>query len=171
MGRFIGDTRHDPGSAPPVGRTGNGQNRCSETFSVAEAGSVHTMTISTSQVPLFSWSFCFCFESLQNIKAWPLDPSSWPLIQWQKWYQMVRVSMGKSLEKPLFPVWERFLDLLQLIGSQVGGDRIPEAHALLGECRYRAARDAGASSALARDGPMDEPTTRYDWCVLVRIVC
>lgn len=30
-----------------------------------------------------------------------------------------------------------------------GGDRLPEAHALLGECRYRAARDANARSALA----------------------
>ena len=29
-----------------------------------------------------------------------------------------------------------------------GGDRLPEAHALLGECRYRAARDANSSSAL-----------------------
>lgn len=29
-----------------------------------------------------------------------------------------------------------------------GRDRIPEAHALLGECRYRAVRDAGGTSAL-----------------------
>lgn len=54
--------------------------------------------------------------------------------------QRVKVAM---LTKDWNKAEQLFSDLFQ----RRGGDRLPEAHALLGECRYRAARDANSSSA------------------------
>lgn len=53
--------------------------------------------------------------------------------------QMVKVAM-------LAKDWGKVETLFSDLFSRRGGDRWPEAHALLGECRYRAARDKGATS-------------------------
>eukprot|EP00931_Biecheleriopsis_adriatica_P052691 TRINITY_DN30700_c0_g1_i2.p1 TRINITY_DN30700_c0_g1~~TRINITY_DN30700_c0_g1_i2.p1 ORF type:complete len:785 (-),score=201.38 TRINITY_DN30700_c0_g1_i2:101-2455(-) len=42
--------------------------------------------------------------------------------------------------------WSEAESLVAQLFSFRGGDRLPEAHALLGECRFRAARSSGASS-------------------------
>eukprot|EP00435_Cladocopium_sp_Y103_P074805 s43_g51.t1 len=54
--------------------------------------------------------------------------------------QRVKVAM---LAKDWNKAEQLFSDLFQ----RRGGDRLPEAHALLGECRYRAARDANANGS------------------------
>eukprot|EP00434_Breviolum_minutum_P029349 symbB.v1.2.025960.t2/scaffold2556.1/size76420/6 len=53
--------------------------------------------------------------------------------------QMVKVAM-------LAKDWGKVETLFSDLFSRRGGDRWPEAHALLGECRYRAARDKGATN-------------------------
>ena len=43
----------------------------------------------------------------------------------------------------------------EALSSSAGADRTPEAHSLLGECRFRAAREAGANSPSMRTGGFD----------------
>lgn len=43
--------------------------------------------------------------------------------------------------------WGKAESVVSDLFKRRGGDRLPEAHALLGECRFRAARDAGSTSA------------------------